>query len=238
MSKSEKLNFQTEVKQLLNLMIHSLYSNKEIALRELISNASDATDKLRFQALDNDKLYGNDSELKVIVDFDKSTKTLTIADNGIGMDREDLINNLGTIARSGTKEFIANLSGEYKKDANLIGQFGVGFYSSFIIAKEVVVETLKTGQEQAYRWTSQADGEFTIDEIKKDTRGTTVILKLKDEEHEFLDSWRLQSIIRKYSDHISITIQMYKTEMKKEEMVKLTELETINNTNAIWTRNK
>lgn len=238
MSKSEKLNFQTEVKQLLNLMIHSLYSNKEIALRELISNASDATDKLRFQALDNDKLYGNDSELKVIVDYDTSSKTLTIADNGIGMDREDLINNLGTIARSGTKEFIANLSGDTKKDANLIGQFGVGFYSSFIIAKEVVVETLKAGQDQAYRWTSQADGEFTIDEIKKDTRGTTVILKLKDEEHEFLDSWRLQSIIRKYSDHISIPIQMYKTDMKKEEMVKLTELETINNTNAIWTRNK
>src|SRR6056300_1849474 len=238
MSKSEKLNFQTEVKQLLNLMIHSLYSNKEIALRELISYASDATDKLRFQALDNDKLYGNDSELKVIVDYDTSSKTLTIADNGIGMDREDLINNLGTIARSGTKEFIANLSGDTKKDANLIGQFGVGFYSSFIIAKEVVVETLKAGQDQAYRWTSQADGEFTIDEIKKDTRGTTVILKLKDEEHEFLESWRLQSIIRKYSDHLSIPIQMYKTDMNKEEMVKLTELETINNTNAIWTRNK
>src|SRR6056300_1947038 len=162
MAKSEKLNFQTDVKQLLNLMIHTLYSKKEIAIRELISNASDATDKLRFEALDNDKLYEGDSDLKVIVDFDSKANTLTIADNGIGMDRDDLINNLGTIARSGTKEFLANMSGDNKKDANLIGQFGVGFYSSFIIAKEVTVETRKAGKDRAYSWSSQADGEFTI----------------------------------------------------------------------------
>jgi molecular chaperone HtpG len=238
MAKSEKLNFQTEVKQLLNLMIHSLYSNKEIAIRELISNASDATDKLRFEALDNDKLYEGDSDLKVIVDFDSKANTLTITDNGIGMDRDDLVNNLGTIARSGTKEFLANMSGDNKKDANLIGQFGVGFYSSFIIAKEVTVQTRKAGNPQAYSWSSQADGEFTINEIEKESRGTSVILKLKDDEKEFTDAWRLQSIIRKYSDHISIPIQMYKTDMKKDELVKLEELETINNTNAIWTRAK
>jgi molecular chaperone HtpG len=238
MAKSEKLNFQTEVKQLLNLMIHSLYSNKEIAIRELISNASDATDKLRFEALDNDKLYEGDSDLKVIVDFDSKENTLTITDNGIGMDRDDLVNNLGTIARSGTKEFLANMSGDNKKDANLIGQFGVGFYSSFIIAKEVTVQTRKAGNLQAYSWSSQADGEFTINEIEKESRGTSVILKLKDDEKEFTDAWRLQSIIRKYSDHISIPIQMYKTDMKKDELVKLEELETINNTNAIWTRAK
>ena len=238
MAKSEKLNFQTEVKQLLNLMIHSLYSNKEIAIRELISNASDATDKLRFEALDNDKLYEGDSDLKVIVDFDSKANTLTITDNGIGMDRDDLVNNLGTIARSGTKEFLANMSGDNKKDANLIGQFGVGFYSSFIIAKEVTVQTRKAANPQAYSWSSQADGEFTINEIEKESRGTSVILKLKDDEKEFTDAWRLQSIIRKYSDHISIPIQMYKTDMKKDELVKLEELETINNTNAIWTRAK
>ena len=238
MAKSEKLNFQTEVKQLLNLMIHSLYSNKEIAIRELISNASDATDKLRFEALDNDKLYEGDSDLKVIVDFDSKANTLIITDNGIGMDRDDLVNNLGTIARSGTKEFLANMSGDNKKDANLIGQFGVGFYSSFIIAKEVTVQTRKAGNPQAYSWSSQADGEFTINEIEKESRGTSVILKLKDDEKEFTDAWRLQSIIRKYSDHISIPIQMYKTDMKKDELVKLEELETINNTNAIWTRAK
>ena len=238
MAKSEKLNFQTEVKQLLNLMIHSLYSNKEIAIRELISNASDATDKLRFEALDNDKLYEGDSDLKVIVDFDSKANTLTITDNGIGMDRDDLVNNLGTIARSGTKEFLANMSGDNKKDANLIGQFGVGFYSSFIIAKEVTVQTRKAGNPQAYSWSSQADGEFTINEIEKESRGTSVILKLKEDQKEFTDAWRLQSIIRKYSDHISIPIQMYKTDMKKDELVKLEELETINNTNAIWTRAK
>tara|TARA_B100000035_G_scaffold297336_1_gene290025 strand:- start:555 stop:2423 length:1869 start_codon:yes stop_codon:yes gene_type:complete len=238
MAKSEKLSFQTEVKQLLNLMIHSLYSNKEIAIRELISNASDATDKLRFEALDNDKLYEGDSDLKVIVDFDSKANTLTITDNGIGMDRDDLVNNLGTIARSGTKEFLANISGDNKKDANLIGQFGVGFYSSFIIAKEVTVQTRKAGNPQAYSWSSQADGEFTINEIEKESRGTSVTLKLKDDEKEFTDTWRLQSIIRKYSDHISIPIQMYKTDMKKDELVKLEELETINNTNAIWTRAK
>lgn len=238
MAKSEKLNFQTEVKQLLDLMIHSLYSNKEIAIRELISNASDATDKLRFEALDNDKLYQGDSELKVIVDYDVKGNSLKIIDNGIGMDREDLINNLGTIARSGTKEFLEKVSGDKTKDANLIGQFGVGFYSSFIIADEVMVETKKAGSNQSYRWTSKADGEFTIDEIEKKGRGTTVILKLKKDESEFLDAWKLKNIIKKYSDHISIPIEMYKTEMNKEELVKTEELETVNNTQAIWTRSK
>ena len=238
MAKSEKLNFQTEVKQLLDLMIHSLYSNKEIAIRELISNASDATDKLRFEALDNDKLYQGDSELKVIVDYDVKDNSLKIIDNGIGMDREDLINNLGTIARSGTKEFLEKVSGDKTKDANLIGQFGVGFYSSFIIADEVMVETKKAGSNQSYRWASKADGEFTIDEIEKKGRGTTVILKLKKDESEFLDAWKLKNIIKKYSDHISIPIEMYKTEMNEEELVKTEELETVNNTQAIWTRSK
>jgi molecular chaperone HtpG len=238
MANSEKLNFKTEVKQLLNLMINSLYSNKEIALRELISNASDATDKLRFTALNNDKLYDGDSNLKVIIDFDKTSKSLVISDNGIGMDRDDLVNNLGTIARSGTKEFLANLSGDNSKDANLIGQFGVGFYSSFIIAKEVTVKTRKAGENKSYQWKSKGDGEFLIDEIEKASRGTEIILKLNDDEQEFLDSWRLQSIIRKYSDHISIPVQMYKTEMIKEKLTKLEELETINNTQALWSRNK
>ncbi len=234
----EKLNFQTEVKQLLDLMIHSLYSNKEIALRELISNASDATDKLRFEALDNDKLYENDSDLSVIVDFDEKKKILTIEDNGIGMNRDDLINNIGTIARSGTKEFLNKLSGEKSKDANLIGQFGVGFYSSFIIADEVVVETRKAGDSAAYKWSSKADGEFTIEDIKKDSRGTKIILHLKKDEEEFLDSWRLQSIIKKYSDHISVPVKMFKVDFKEGKAEKLKELETINNTQAIWTRNK
>ncbi|MEK9771792.1 MAG: molecular chaperone HtpG [Nitrosomonadales bacterium] len=234
----EKLNFQTEVKQLLDLMIHSLYSNKEIALRELISNASDATDKLRFEALDNDKLYEKDSDLSVIVDFDEKKKILTIEDNGIGMDRDDLINNIGTIARSGTKEFLNKLSGEKSKDANLIGQFGVGFYSSFIIADEVVVETRKAGDTKAYQWSSKADGEYTIEDIKKDTRGTKITLHLKKDEEEFLDSWRLQAIIKKYSDHISVPVKMFKVDFKEGKSEKSKVLETINNTQAIWTRNK
>lgn len=234
----EKLNFQTEVKQLLDLMIHSLYSNKEIALRELISNASDATDKLRFEALDNDKLYEKDSDLSVIVDYDEKKKILTIEDNGIGMDRDDLINNIGTIARSGTKEFLNKLSGEKSKDANLIGQFGVGFYSSFIIADEVVVETRKAGDTKAYQWSSKADGEYTIEDIKKDTRGTKITLHLKKDEEEFLDSWRLQAIIKKYSDHISVPVKMFKVDFKEGKSEKSKVLETINNTQAIWTRNK
>lgn len=234
----EKLNFQTEVKQLLDLMIHSLYSNKEIALRELISNASDATDKLRFEALDNDKLYEKDSDLSVIVDFDEKKKILTIEDNGIGMDRDDLINNIGTIARSGTKEFLNKLSGEKSKDANLIGQFGVGFYSSFIIADEVVVETRKAGDTKAYQWSSKADGEYTIEDIKKDTRGTKITLHLKKDEEEFLDSCRLQAIIKKYSDHISVPVKMFKVDFKEGKSEKSKVLETINNTQAIWTRNK
>ena len=175
----ETLNFQAEAKQLLHLMVHSLYSNKEIAIRELISNASDAADKLRFQALDNSKLYENDSELKIRIDYDKKSRTITISDNGIGMNREDIVNNIGTIARSGTKEFLSKLSGDQAKDANLIGQFGVGFYSSFIIADKVTLETRKAGSKEAFRWSSKGDGEFTIESIDKKVRGTDIILTLK-----------------------------------------------------------
>ena len=181
----ETLNFQAEAKQLLQLMIHSLYSNKEIAIRELVSNASDAADKLRFQALDNSKLYEDDSDLKIKIDYDKKKRTITITDNGIGMNREDIINNIGTIARSGTKEFLSKLSGDEAKDANLIGQFGVGFYSSFIIADEVTLETRRAGSKEAFRWKSKGDGEFTIEAIDKQSRGTDITLTLKKDEDEF-----------------------------------------------------
>jgi molecular chaperone HtpG len=186
----ETLNFQTEAKQLLQLMIHSLYSNKEIAIRELVSNASDAADKLRFQALDDSKLFEDDSELKIKIGYDKANRTITISDNGIGMNREDIINNIGTIARSGTKEFLSQLSGDQAKDANLIGQFGVGFYSSFIIADEVTLETRRAGSSEGFRWISKGDGEFTIEQIDKKSRGTDITLTLKKDEDEFLDDWR------------------------------------------------
>ena len=234
----ETLNFQAEAKQLLHLMVHSLYSNKEIAIRELISNASDAADKLRFQALDNSKLYENDSELKIRIDYDKKNRTITISDNGIGMNREDIVNNIGTIARSGTKEFLSKLSGDQAKDANLIGQFGVGFYSSFIIADKVTLETRKAGSKEAFRWSSKGDGEFTIESIDKKVRGTDIILTLKKDEDEFLDDWRLKEIIKKYSDHITLPIIMKKSDFKDGNTIKTDEDETVNDTSAIWVRNK
>lgn len=240
----QTLGFQAEVKQLLQLMIHSLYSNKEIVLRELISNASDAADKLRFEAISNDSLYENDSELKIRVSFDKDARTLTIADNGIGMRREEVINNIGTIAKSGTKEFFQNLTGDQAKDANLIGQFGVGFYSSFIIADKVTLITRRAGETEAIKWESSGEGDFTIEATEKAGRGTEVILHLREGEDEFLNDWKLKTIVRKYSDHITLPIVMKKSEWKDGEngeggqMVTTDEDETINKASALWARSK
>jgi len=234
----ETLSFQAEVKQLLQLMIHSLYSNKEIAVRELISNASDAADKLRFEALEKNDLYEKDSELKIWVDFDKDKKTITISDNGIGMSRDDIVKNIGTIAKSGTKEFLKKLSGDQAKDANLIGQFGVGFYSAFIISDEVTLESRKAGAKIGSRWISKGDGEFTLETIEKKSRGTSVILSLKKDAEEFLDEYRLKEIIKKYSDHITLPIVMKKFEFKDGESIRTEEDEVVNNASAIWARNK
>ncbi|MDO8825635.1 ATP-binding protein, partial [Methylophaga sp.] len=202
----ETMGFQTEVKQLLNLMIHSLYSNKEIFLRELISNAADAADKLRFEALSDDALYEEDGELKIRVTFDKEARTITINDNGIGMTRQEVIDNIGTIARSGTKAFFGQLTGDQAKDSQLIGQFGVGFYSAFIVADKVTLKTRRAGttQEHGVLWESAGEGEFNIETIEKATRGTEVTLHLREGEDEFLNSWRLRNVIRKYSDHINM----------------------------------
>eukprot|EP01126_Amoeba_proteus_P013844 TRINITY_DN15944_c0_g1_i1.p1 TRINITY_DN15944_c0_g1~~TRINITY_DN15944_c0_g1_i1.p1 ORF type:complete len:239 (+),score=19.29 TRINITY_DN15944_c0_g1_i1:77-793(+) len=218
-AQKETLGFQAEVKQLLHLVTHALYSNKEIFLRELISNASDAADKLRFQALADSKLYEDDAELKVWVDFDKDKKTLTIRDNGIGMTREEMIKNLGTIAKSGTKEFMSTLSGDKAKDSQLIGQFGVGFYSSFIIADRVVVTSRKAGYPAASgaRWSSKGEGEYEIEDVTKQGRGTEIVMHLKEEETEFLNSWKLRHIITKYSDHIGLPVVMKKEVMPKND---------------------
>ncbi|WUR11529.1 molecular chaperone HtpG [[Empedobacter] haloabium] len=238
----ETLGFQAEVKQLLQLMIHSLYSNKEIFLRELISNASDAADKLRFEAINNDALYGNDHELKIKVSFDKAARTITISDNGIGMSRDEVISHLGTIAKSGTKEFFGKLSGDQQKDAALIGQFGVGFYSGFIVADKITVETRRAGLQpaDAVRWESTGEGDYSVEAIQKTDRGTSIILHLREGEDELLSAWKLKSIIRKYSDHISLPIQMAKEEWdeEKKEMVTKEELETINQASALWARAK
>ena len=238
----ETLDFQAEIQQLLKLMIHSLYSNKEIFLRELISNASDAADKLRFEAINHPNWYEDDSDLSIQVAIDQSKNTITISDNGIGMSREEIITNLGTIAKSGTKEFFSKLSGDQQKDASLIGQFGVGFYSGFIVADSISVESRKAGltKEQAVRWESAGDGAFTVEQVSKDRRGTTITLHIKPEESELLNSWKIKSIIRKYSDHISIPIQMFKEEWSEESKSQVIkdELETINEANALWTRNK
>jgi len=238
----ETLDFQAEIQQLLKLMIHSLYSNKEIFLRELISNASDAADKLRFEAINHPNWYEDDSDLSIQVAVDQSKNTITISDNGIGMSREEIITNLGTIAKSGTKEFFSKLSGDQQKDASLIGQFGVGFYSGFIVADSISVESRKAGltKEQAVRWESAGDGAFTVEQVSKDRRGTTITLHIKPEESELLNSWKIKSIIRKYSDHISIPIQMFKEEWSEESKSQVIkdELETINEANALWTRNK
>lgn len=240
----QTMGFQAEVKQLLQLMIHSLYSNKEIVLRELISNASDAADKLRFEAISNGSLYENDSVLNIRISFDKDARTLTIADNGIGMRREEVINNIGTIAKSGTKEFFQNLTGDQAKDANMIGQFGVGFYSSFIIADKVTLITRRAGETEAVKWESHGEGDFTIEATEKAGRGTEVILHLREGEEEFLNDWKLKSIVRKYSDHITLPIVMKKSEWKDGEngeggqMVTTDEDETINKASALWARSK
>lgn len=242
-AKKETLGFQTEVKQLLHLMIHSLYSNREIFLRELVSNASDAADKLRFEALHNDGLLENDPNLDIRVDFDQEDKTITIADNGIGMNREDVIAHLGTIAKSGTADFLKQLTGDQKKDSQLIGQFGVGFYSAFIVADKVTVETRKAdaSAKEAVRWVSDGSGEFTVEGISKEKRGTSIILHLKEDAEEFADGWRLRNIIRKYSDHISMPILMVKQDMSSEEEKQedqAPEWETVNTAKALWTRSR
>lgn len=236
----ETLSFQTEVKELLNIVVHSLYSNKEIFLRELISNASDAADKLRFAALSDPALYENDPDLNVKISFDEKEKTITISDNGIGMSREEVIENLGTIAKSGTREFLARLSGDQKKDAHLIGQFGVGFYSAFIIADKVTVISRRAGltPEHGVRWTSEGEGQYNIENVEKTNRGTDVILHVRSDQSEFLNDWRLRNIISKYSDHINLPIKMLalpNLDEKKDEEKKPREWEVINRATALWT---
>ena len=242
----QTLSFQAEVAQLLKLVTHSLYSNPEIFLRELISNASDACDKLRFEALNNTGLYEDDAELKVQVSFDKAAKTLTITDNGIGLSQQEAIDNLGTIAKSGTRDFMARLSGDQKNDAQLIGQFGVGFYSGFIVADRITVESRRAGAPvvDGVRWSSDGTGEFDVADIERAERGTSVTLHLKEDAHDYLNAWKLKSIINKYSDHISLPIMMGKEEWKDGEndqpgaMVATGEWETVNQAAALWTRAK
>ncbi|MEN7432345.1 molecular chaperone HtpG [Chromobacterium sp. TRC.1.1.SA] len=239
-AQKETLGFQTEVKQLLKLMIHSLYSNKEIFLRELISNASDAADKLRFEGLAKPELFENDPELKIRIAFDKDARTVTIADNGIGMSRDEVVSHIGTIAKSGTKSFFEQLSGDEKKDAHLIGQFGVGFYSAFIVADKVTLTTRRAGEAEAVRWESQGEGEYTLESVEKTERGTEIVLHLKEGEDELLNDWKLKGIVRKYSDHISIPIEMKKGSGYGEdgEVVVSDELEAVNSASALWTRSK
>lgn len=238
----ETMGFQTEAKQLLHLMIHSLYSNKEIFLRELISNASDACEKLRFEAISNGDLYENDPDLAIRIKLDKKASTITISDNGVGMNREEVIQNLGTIAKSGTAQFLKEMTGDNKKDSQLIGKFGVGFYSAFIVANEVEVLTRRAGDSAAdgVRWVSKGEAEFTIESIEKADRGTTIILHLNKDQKEFSDSWRVKSIIKKYSDHISLPVIM-KTEplpAKEGEEQAEPQDEIINTATALWTRSK
>jgi len=241
-AQKETLGFQTEVKQLLHLMIHSLYSNKEIFLRELVSNASDAADKLRFLALENGSLYEDDGELSIRITADKEAKTLTISDNGIGMNRQDVIEHLGTIAKSGTSSFLQQLTGDQKKDSQLIGQFGVGFYSAFIVAGKVEVRTRKAGEaaDQGVYWSSEGEGEFTVEAIDKAKRGTEITLHLRDEEEEFADSFRIKNLIKKYSDHISLPIIMKSDPMPpaEGEDAEAPTDETVNTATALWTRSK
>ena len=238
----ETMGFQTEAKQLLHLMIHSLYSNKEIFLRELISNASDAIDKVRFQSLSNPDLVGEDVNYNIRVDLDKDASTVTITDNGIGMSRDDAIANLGTIAKSGTSQFFDSLTGDQQKDAQLIGQFGVGFYSSFIVADNVVVESRSAAQapEDGVRWSSAGEGDFEVETITREDRGTSIILHIKPEEEEFLDSWRVRSVIKKYADHISVPVIMKGEAMPpaEGEEAQEPEDETVNTAKALWTRSR
>jgi len=239
-TQTETLGFQTEVKQLLQLMIHSLYSNKEIFLRELVSNAADAADKLRFEALTQPALLEGDNELRVRVSFDADAHTVTIEDNGIGMSREEAIAHLGTIARSGTGDFLRQLSGDQKKDSQLIGQFGVGFYSAFIVADQVDVYSRRAGAaaDQAVHWSSRGEGEFDVANVEKAERGTRIVLHLKDGEHDFADGWRLRGILKKYSDHIGLPIQMPKEASASEDeaAAPALEWETVNRASALWTR--
>jgi molecular chaperone HtpG len=250
-AKKETLGFETEVKHLLHLMIHSLYSNKEIFLRELISNASDAADKLRFEALSNDGLYEGDSELKIRLEFDKEKRTITIIDNGIGMTRAEVQEHIGTIAKSGTKQFFEALTGEQAKDSELIGQFGVGFYSAFIVADKVTLTTRKAGADKSEgtRWESAGEGDYTLEAVEKAQRGTEIVLHLKEAESEFLDGYRIRSIVRKFSDHISLPIVMDKEVMpsmddeegeegEEAKPVAQIEEETINSASALWTKSR
>ncbi|MHA3025602.1 molecular chaperone HtpG [Chromohalobacter israelensis] len=241
---AETLGFQTEVKQLLQLMIHSLYSNREIFLRELISNAADACDKWRYEALENDTLYGDDSELRIEIEHDAEAGTVTVRDNGIGMSRDEVIQNLGTIARSGTAEFLQQLSGEKQKDAKLIGQFGVGFYSGFIVSDEITVRTRRVDQEQGVQWHSRGEGEFDIADIDKPERGTEIVLHLKEDAKEFADAERLKHLVRTYSDHIEVPVRMPKVEKAHDEEGNEIEgsetvtWETVNEATALWVRPK
>lgn len=240
-AEKETLGFQTEVKQLLHLVIHSLYSNKEIFLRELISNASDAIDKLRFESLHNEALMENEADLEIRIEFDKEARTLTLSDNGIGMSREEAIKNLGTIAKSGTAEFLKNMTGDQRKDSALIGQFGMGFYSAFIVADRVEVLSRRAGlaADLGVRWTSDASGEFSVENIHKPQRGTSIILHIKEAEAEFVDGWRLRSIIHKYSDHISVPIVMTQesySEEGDESAAPQKQDEVVNKATALWTR--
>ncbi len=236
-TKKETLQFETEVAQLLQLMIHSLYSNKEIFLRELISNASDACDRLRFEAISNAALLDKDPELKIQVEFDKTDRTITVRDNGIGMSRDEVIQNIGTIAKSGTQEFVDQLTGDQSKDSHLIGQFGVGFYSAFIVADKVTLISRRAGVEkdQAVCWESEGTGSYTLEEVEKEERGTEVILHLKKEEDELLNSWRLRSVLTKYSDHVPLPIEMH---AESEEGEATEKWETVNKASALWTRSK
>ena len=245
-AKKETLGFETEVKHLLHLMIHSLYSNKEIFLRELISNASDAADKLRFEALSNDGLYEGDSELKIRLEFDKEKRTITVIDNGIGMTREEVQEHIGTIAKSGTKQFFQALTGDQAKDSELIGQFGVGFYSAFIVADKVTLTTRKAGADKSagVRWESAGEGDYTLESVEKAQRGTEIVLHLKETESDFLDGYRIRSIVRKFSDHISLPIVMDKEVMpsmggeeegEEEKPAEIVE-ETVNSASALWTK--
>lgn len=243
-AKKETLGFETEVKHLLHLMIHSLYSNKEIFLRELISNASDAADKLRFEALSNDSLYEGDSELKIRLEYDKDKRTITIIDNGIGMTRAEVQEHIGTIAKSGTKQFFQALTGDQAKDSELIGQFGVGFYSAFIVADKVTLITRKAGADKSegVRWESAGEGDYTLESVEKAQRGTEIVLHMKEAESEFLDGYRIRSIVRKFSDHISLPIVMDKEaapsmgeEGEEEKPAEIVE-ETVNSASALWTK--
>ncbi|MFC0269289.1 molecular chaperone HtpG [Kushneria aurantia] len=239
-AQEQTLGFQTEVKQLLHLMINSLYSNREIFLRELISNGADACDKLRYRALEDDGLYEGDADLRVEIEFDSEAKTVTVRDNGVGMNREDVIANLGTIARSGTADFLKQLSGEQQKDAKLIGQFGVGFYSGFIVADEVVVRTRLAGTpaEQGVEWRSRGEGEFTVADIERAEHGTEIVLHLKEDALEFADEYRLKSLVRKYSDHIDVPVRMPTVQEGDEETDTTITWETVNEAQALWTRPK